>query len=112
MLKIEKPAVKFNDKFDAYIARYPVWEGDELKYYIYLTESEPISNKSGENLLEKFKKHCEEKILQFSQEKLVKLLKEGKRHNAISPCLDNDGIIKMINEGFGEYISDDDCYIV
>ena len=38
MLKIKKPpAIKLNNKFDVYIARYPVLEGDKLKYYIYLT---------------------------------------------------------------------------
>lgn len=110
MLEIKKPTIKLDNDFDVYIARYPVLEGNELKFYIYCAESESIP-RGAEESLEKFKKTCEKIITQLNNEKLIKLSKKGKKHIIVSSYLDSNAVIEMINKCW-EYINEDDCYFI
>lgn len=109
MLKIELPAIKSNNGFDVHIARYPILEESKLKFYIYLTGIESTLDKDS---LEKFKKYCIKIIEQLDQKKLVEFLQKNKKYIIINPCIDNDGIIKIINKQFLEDVGNSDYYVV
>lgn len=100
MLEVESPTIKFDKLVDAFIARYPVKESEKNKiYYIYFVKSEINDTDKRRN---EFKKECDIIIQNFSQNRLVELLRFGKKHILINSSLGKDITLKIIYEQWGD----------